>query len=87
MPPQSDPASNDLVERLRNREGFVIEGPRRLMMACEEAAKTIETKDAEIASLQTELERERSGYQLEHEAADVSAPNLTLQWHKLVMKK
>jgi hypothetical protein len=62
--------SDDLVGRLRNREGFVLEGPRRLMMACEEAAKTIETKDAEIASLQTELERERSGYQLEHEAAE-----------------
>jgi hypothetical protein len=52
--PQSD-TGDDLVGRLRNREGFVLEGPRRLMMACEEAARTIETKDAEIVRLRAEL--------------------------------
>jgi hypothetical protein len=43
---------SDIVDQLRNREGFALEGPRRLMMACEEAA-------AEIARLRAELAQKR----------------------------
>jgi hypothetical protein len=42
---------SDLIERLRNREKFVLEGPRYLMQMCEEAADELASLRKDVATL------------------------------------
>ena len=67
-----EPDIKALIERLRDRERFVMEGPAYLMRQCKEAADALEACQAEHVALQGDIEDLRA---LVSEYRDIRLPD------------